>query len=148
MRSVSAKSKSNDDPSLWVRRRSQWVRFEVKVERRSQTMIWVRGAKSLGCRRSRSSWVAGNGLSLLPLSLSLSLSLSVRAGAISLTLSLSLSIFRKMVFEGKIKAEIILHHKHVRTEKHFWKMYFPCATKHPHLRKSFRKPFSASSNAV
>ena len=38
-----------------------------------------------------------------------------------------------MVFEGKIKTEIILHHKHVSTEKHFRKMHFPCATKHPHL---------------
>ena len=42
--------------------------------------------------------------SLLPLSLSLSL----RAGVISLSLS-SLSVFRKMIFEGKIKTEINLH---------------------------------------
>ena len=42
------------------------------------------------------------------LSLSLSLSLSVHAGAISLSLS-SLSVFRKMIFEGKIKTEINLH---------------------------------------
>ena len=41
-----------------------------------------------------------------------------------------------MVFEGKIKTEIILHHKHVRTEKHFRKMHFSCATKHLYLQKS------------
>ena len=55
----------------------------------------------------------------------LSLSLSLRAGAISLAHSLPLSVFRKMVFEGKIKTEINSHHKHVRTEKHFQKMHFP-----------------------
>ena len=77
---------------------------------------WVHGAKSLGRRQSRSSWVAGHGLSL--------------------SLSLSLFVFQKMIFEGKIKMEIILHPTHGQTEKHFQKMYFPCATKHPHLRKS------------
>ena len=39
---------------------------------KSKICSWVRGAKSLGHGRSRSSWVAGDGLSL---SLSLSLSL-------------------------------------------------------------------------
>ena len=53
---------------------------------KSKTSSWVRGAKSLGRQRSWSSWVASNGLSLLPLSLSLSL----RAGTISLSLSHSL----------------------------------------------------------
>ena len=107
------------------------------IRSQSWTAIWVCGAKSLGRWRSQSSWVAGNGLSLLPLSLSLSLSLSLCAPARSHlhTLSLSLSVFRKMVFEGKIKTEINLHHKHVRTEKNFRKMHFPCAIKHPHLRK-------------
>ena len=66
----------------------------------------------------------------------LSLSLSLHAGAISLAHTLSLSVFRKMVFEGKIKTEINLHHKHVMTKKNFRKMHFPCAIKHPHLRKS------------
>ena len=100
------------------------------IRSRSQTAIWVRGAKSLGRRRSRSSWVAGNGLSLFPLSLSL-----FTRGR-DLTLSLSLSIFRKMIFEGKIKTEIILHPTHGQTKNHFRKMYFPCATKYPHLWKS------------
>ena len=129
VKGCNSNSKSNVDPGLWVRQRSQWVRFEVKVKWRSRTTIWVRGAKSLGRRRSRSSWVAGNGLSL-------SLSLSLRASAISLAHSLPLSVFQKMVFEGKIKTEINSHHKHVRTEKHFQKMHFPCTTKHPHLWKS------------
>ena len=53
----------------------------------------------------------------LSLSLFLFLSLSLCAGAISL--SLSLSVFRKMIFEGKIKTEIILHPTHDQTEKHF-----------------------------
>ena len=67
---------------------------------------------------------------------SLSLSLFARGRDLTLTLTLSLSVFRKMIFEGKIKMEIILHPTHGQTKKHFWKMYFPCATKHPHLRKS------------
>jgi len=41
-----------------------------------------------------------------------------------------------MRFEGKIKMEMILHPNTRSTEKHFRKIYFPCATKHPHLRKS------------
>ena len=99
---------------------------------RSKIGSWVRGTKSLGRQRSRSSWVAGDGLSLLPLSLSL----FARGRDLTLTLTLSLSVFRKMIFEGKIKMEIILHPTHGQTKKHFRKMYFPCATKHPHLRKS------------
>ena len=63
------------------------------------------------------------------------LSLSLRAGVISLSLNF-LSIFRKMIFEGKIKTEIILHPNTRSTEKHFQKIYFPCATKHPHLWKN------------
>ena len=107
---------------------------------KSKTSLWVRGAKSLGRQRSWSSWVASNGLSLLPLSLSLSLSLFTRGH--DLTLTLSLSVFQKMIFEGKIKTEIILHPTHGQTEKHFQKIYFPYATKHPHLRKSiFRNHF-------
>ena len=51
-------------------------------------------------------------------------------------LSLSLSVFRKMRFEGKIKTEMILHPNTRSTEKHFRKIYFPCAIKHLHLRKS------------
>ena len=51
-------------------------------------------------------------------------------------LSLSLSVFQKMRFEGKIKTEMILHPTHNQTKNHFRKMYFPCTTKHPHLRKS------------
>ena len=83
--------------------------------------FWVRRSQFLGSVSSSS--------------LSLSLSLCLRAGAISLSLS-SLSVFRKMIFEGKIKTEIILHPNTRSTEKHFQKIYFPCATKHPHLRKS------------
>ena len=101
---------------------------------RSKIGSWVRGAKSLGRQRSRSSWVAGDGLSLLPLSLSLFA--HGRDLTLTFTLTLSLSVFRKMIFEGKIKTEIILHLTHGQTKKHFRKMYFPCATKHPHLRKS------------
>ena len=59
----------------------------------------------------------------------------------ALSLSLSLSVFRKMRFEGKIKTEMILHLTHSQTEKHFQKMYFPCATKHPHLRKSISENY-------
>ena len=122
-----SKSKSNGDPGLWVRRQSQWVRFEVEVEWRSGFV-------------ARSLWVAGEvkarGSPAMGSLFFLSLSLSLRAGAISLAHSLSLCVFRKMVFKGKIKTEINLHHKHVRTEKNFRKMHFPCTTKHPHLRKS------------
>ena len=95
--SVPTKSKSNDDPGLWVRRRSQWVRFEVEALGswcNLKSKLWVRGAKSLGCRQSRSSWVAGNGLSLLPLSLSLSLSLCGPARSHSHTPSLASSADR------------------------------------------------------
>ena len=108
----------------------------------SKSKLWVRGAIQSQSSRFvvRSLWVAGEvearGSSTMASLLPLSLSLSLRAGAISLAHSLSLSVLRKMVFEGKIKTEINLHHKHVRTEKHFRKMHFPCATKHPHLRKS------------
>ena len=101
------------------------------------------------CRRSRSrtaklndalgSWREVFGSPAMGSLFFLSLSLSLRAGAISLAHTLSLSVFRKMVFEGKIKTEINLHHKHVRTEKHFRKMHFPCTTKHPHLRKSISR---------
>jgi len=41
-----------------------------------------------------------------------------------------------MRFEGKIKTEMILHPNTWSTEKHFRKIYFPCATKHLHLSKS------------
>ena len=68
--------------------------------------------------------------------LSLSLSLFARRRDLTLTLTFSLSVFRKTIFEGKIETEIILHPTHGQTKKHFRKMYFPCATKHPHLRKS------------
>ena len=112
-----------------------WVRFEVEVERRSRFVarsLWVAGKVE-----ARGSPAMGS-LFFLSLSLSFSLSLVVRGHDFTHThtLSLSLSVFRKMVFEGKIKTEIILRHKHVRTEKHFRKMYFPCATKYPHLQKS------------
>ena len=70
------------------------------------------------------------------LSLSLSLSLSLFVRRHDLTLTFSLSVFQKMIFEGKIKTEIILHPTHGQIEKHFRKMYFSCATKHPHFRKS------------
>ena len=122
-----------------------WVRFEVKVERRSRRVrfkvevagLWALGSISLWVRSlwPELGWSEGCALSLSLLSLSLSLSLSLRAGAISLSLS-SLSVFRKMIFEGKIKTEIILHPNTRSTEKHFRKIYFPCVTKHPHLRKS------------
>ena len=82
------------------------------VRRRSRKL--VRGTKALGRRRSWRLVVAGNGLSL----------------------SLSLCVFQKMRFEGKIKTEMTLHPTHSQTEKHFRKMYFPCAIKHLHLRKS------------
>ena len=120
------------------------VEVEVEVEWRS----WPLGspAKSMSAVRSRSrtaklnddlgSWREVFGSPAMGSLFFLSLSLSLRAGAISLAHTLSLSVFRKMVFEGKIKTEINLHHKHVRTEKHFRKMHFPCASKHPHLRKS------------
>ena len=64
-----AKSKSNGDPGLWVRRRSQWVRFEVEAlglwrevsGSPVKLKLWVRGA--IRSRRSgfvaRSLWVAG-----------------------------------------------------------------------------------------
>ena len=54
----------------------------------------------------------------------------------ALSLSLSLCVFQKIRFEGKIKTEMTLHPTHGQTEKHFRKMYFPCAIKHLHLRKS------------
>ena len=53
VQSVPAKSKSNGDPGLWVRRRSQWVRFEVEALGSwcdSKSKLWVCGAKSLGLR--------------------------------------------------------------------------------------------------
>ena len=45
----------------------------------------------------------------------------------------------KIIFEGKIKTKIILHPNTWSTEKHFRKIYFPCATKHPHLQKSISR---------
>ena len=79
---------------------------------------------SLGVISLAGAWLTG-GVCSLPLS----------SSSISLSLS-SLSVFRKMVFEGKIKKKIILHPNTRSTEKHFRKCYFPCATKHPHLQKS------------
>ena len=55
---------------------------------RSKIGSWVHGAKSLGRQWSRSSWVAGDGLSLLPLSLSLSLCARARSHSHSHSLSL------------------------------------------------------------
>ena len=111
---------------LWVR----GVIWALGSPTKSKIGLWVRGPKSLGHRRSRSSWVAGNGLSL---------SLSLCAWARSHSHSLSLSVFRKMIFESKIKTKIILHPTHGQTKKHFRKMYFSCTTKHPHLRKSISR---------
>ena len=103
---------------------------------KSKIGLCVRGTKSLGCRRSRR--LMGRRQWALSSS-SLSISLFARGRDLTLTLSLSLSVFQKMIFEGKIKTEIILHPTHGQTEKNFRKMYFPCATKHPHLRKSISR---------
>ena len=82
---------------------SGFVRVSFWV-RRSRALLGFLGSSSISlCARA-----------LLPLSLSLS----------------SLSVFRKIVFEGKIKTEINLHPHHRTTEMHFRKMHFPCATKH------------------
>ena len=50
---------------------------------------------------------------------------------LSLSLSLSLCAWAWLCFP-----EIILHPNTWSIEKHFRKIYFPCATKHPHLQKS------------
>ena len=102
----------------------EWV-WALLDEQARSWVFWVRLIRFLGS----SELVSRFGLFFL------SPSLSLRAGAISLSLS-SLSVFRKMIFEGKIKTEIILHPNTRSTEKHFRKIYFPCTTKHPHLRKS------------
>ena len=119
-----------------------WVRFEVEVERQSQRVRSRRALGSgfdlsLGAISLAGAWLA-RGVCSLPLS----------SSSISLSLS-SLSVFRKMVFEGKIKTEIILHPNTRSTEKHFRKIYFPCATKHPHLRKSiFGSDFHPNKNTA
>ena len=85
--------------------------------------LWVQSLS--GCDLSGRSLAGGRGV-LSPFLFFLYLTLT----------KLSLSVFWKMVFEGKIKMEIILHPNTRSTEKHFRKCYFPCANKHPHLRKS------------
>ena len=104
-----AKSKVRGSKAL-----CSWVIWALGSPAKSKIGSWVRGTKALGRRRSRRLVVAGNGLFL----------------------SLSLCVFQKMRFEGKIKTEMTLHPTHGQTEKHFRKMYFPCAIKHLHLRKS------------
>ena len=104
-----AKSKVRGSKAL-----CSWVIWALGSPAKSKIGSWVRGTKALGRRRSRRLVVAGNGLSL----------------------SLSLCVFQKMRFEGKIKTEMTLHPTHGQTEKHFRKMYFPCAIKHLHLWKS------------
>ena len=101
---------------LWVR----GVIWALGSPAKSKIGLWVCGFMA------RSLWVAGK----------VEARGSLAMGSLSLSLSLSLFVFQKMIFEGKIKMEIILHQTHGQTEKHFQKMYFPCATKHPHLRKS------------
>ena len=139
------KSKSHRNQNRTEREIGLWVSSEVKGFGSK-----IGGSKALGSWRDLGSgrvgevkdWFVGSWheVSGLPTKSKLvgrrrwALSLSLRAGAISLTLSLS--VFQKMIFEGKIKTEIILHPTHGQTEKHFRKMYFPCATKHPHLWKS------------
>ena len=130
-RAKSAKSKACN-PGLWVRRRSQRVRFGYDSKSKSNGDLgsWreVFGSPAKSKLVGRRQWALSSS--------SLSLSLSLFAHGRDLTHTLSLSVFWKMVFEGKIKTEIILHHKHVRTEKHFQKMYFSCTIKYSHLRKS------------
>ena len=132
------------------RSRRLWVAGEVEGSWVEGSGSKIGGSKALGSWRDLGSgrvgevkdWFVGSWheVSGLPTKSKLvgrrrwALSLSLRAGAISLTLSLS--VFQKMIFEGKIKMEMILHPNTRSTEKHFRKIYFPCATKHPHLRKS------------
>ena len=89
---------------------------------------------------ARSLWVTGEVEARgSPVMGSLSLSLFAHGRDLTLILSLSLSVFRKMIFESKIKTKIILHPTHGQTKKHFRKMYFSCTTKHPYLRKSISR---------
>ena len=102
---------------LWVR----GVIWALGLPVKSKIGLWVRGAKALGRRQSRR--LVGRRRWALS------------SSSLSLSLSFSLSVFRKMRFEGKIKTEMILHPNTRSTEKHFRKIYFPCTTKHQHLRK-------------
>ena len=86
-----------------VERRRRTAKLKGEVERRRQTATAKSGFDLfLGAISLAGAWLAGGVCSLPLSSSSISLSLS----------SLSLSIFRKIVFEGKIKTEINLHPTH------------------------------------
>ena len=83
---------------------------EVEVERRSRSRTALGSGFDLflGAISLAGAWLA-RGVCSLPLSTS---SISLSLSSLSLSLSLSLSVFRKIVFEGKIKMEINLHLTH------------------------------------
>ena len=111
-----------------VERRSRRMRFEVERRSRSRTALCSGFDLFLGAISLAGAWLAG-GVCSLPLSYSsISLSLS----------SLSLSIFRKIVFEGKIKTEINLHPTHGQLKTIFEKCIFHAQ---PNTRK-YGKAFS------
>ena len=138
---IGAKAKSNGEVERRRRRvklngdveqRSRRVWFEVERRSRSRTALRSGFDLFLGAISLAGAWLAGGVCSLPLSSSSISLSLS------SLSLSLSLSIFRKIVFEGKIKTEINLHPTHGQLKTIFGKCIFHAQ---PNTRK-YGKAFS------
>ena len=117
------KSKSHRERDRFVGSWRKGSGSSAKLKARGSKVLGRRSVRGFVDRWSRrcdlgSGFVAWSGLSLLPLSL-----------------SLSLCVWVWKWFEVKILTETNFRVKAIKTHG-LGKIYFPCATKHPHLRKS------------
>ena len=134
---IGAKAKSNGEVEGWSRMVTSNGEVEGCDLKSNNFALWVRSLS--GCDLSGRSLAGRRGV-LSPSLFFLYLTLT--------QLSLSLSVFRKIVFEGKIKTEINLHPTHGQLKTISEKCIFHAQPNTRKYEKHFRKWFSPKTNTA